>query len=189
MADIETYGGASHFATDANYEVQRQNHFEIQINLSGLNPPLSEEYNKAIRLCCTSAPVPSFDIGTHDLRHGNEVIKVAGTANYGDMQISVYDVIGRDMASLVQEWGWRVFNPVTHTMGLVSSYKTTATLFCYSPDASSYRKWVCYGVFPKSISFGQYSADGNGQPVSISMTLSVDKTEFVPSNGAVRMGG
>ena len=68
-------------------------------------------------------------------------------------------------------------------MGLVSSYKTTATLYLYSPDASTFRKWICYGVFPTSLNFGSYSADSQGAPVSITMGLSVDRTELVKDGG------
>ena len=179
----DTYSGASHFANDSSYEVQRGNHYEIVIDLDALQPKFDSTYAEAIRLCCTSAPVPDITITPQGLRHGNETVNVAGSPSWGNMSISIYDVIGRDMAYLLQEWFWRVFDPRTHTMGLVSSYKASATLYLYSPDASTFRKWICYGVFPTSLNFGSYSADSQGAPVSITMGLAVDRTELVPAGG------
>lgn len=177
----ESYNGASHFANDANYEVQRSNHFEIVIDLAAIGLGVedansSDSYQTAIRLCCTSAPIPSIQINPQQLRHGNELINVAGSPQWNEINISVYDVIGRDMAGLLQQWFWRVFDPNTHTMGLVVSYKTTATIYEYSPDASVIRAWTVFGVFPTRLEFGQMQANGQGEPVTIQMTLAVDKS-------------
>lgn len=175
---LDTYAGASHFATDENYEVQRSNHFEISLDLAAIglggDNANANSYSEAIRLCCTEAPIPRLTINPIDLRHGNEVVHVAGSPSWESTNIRVYDVIGRDMARLLQDWFFRIFNPNTHTMGLVTSYKTTATLFQYSPDASVVRAWTLYGVFPTSFDFGQGNAE-QSQAVLISMTLAVDK--------------
>lgn len=180
---MDRYSGASHFANDSNYEVQRGNHYEIAIDLNNLKPAFDSTYAEAIRLCCTSAPVPDISIQPQPLRHGNELVNVAGSPSWGQMNIGVYDTIGRDMAYLLQEWFWRIFNPQTHTMGLVSSYKTSATLYLYSPDASTFRRWICYGVFPTTLNFGNYSADSQGSPITITMNLAVDRTELVTNGG------
>lgn len=165
--------GASFFSTDTSFEVQRSNHYEIEIDLQNLG--LSEVNQKYIRLCCTSASIPSITVNAQQLRHGNETINVAGSPSYGEISISVYDVIGQDMAGLLQQWFWKVFNPQTSLMGLVVNYKTVAHIYQYSPDASVIREWVALGVFPTSLEFGTPSADGQGQPVTISMRLAVDK--------------
>jgi hypothetical protein len=132
-------------------------------------------YEEHIRLCCTSAGIPNLTIDPVDLKHGNEVIHVAGQPKFTNSQIKVYDTIGSDMASMLQAWFWRIFNPTTHLMGLVSSYKTTAQLYLYSPDASVIRKWELQGVFPTSLNFGDMSSDGGGGAQQITMDLSVDK--------------
>ena len=175
------YQGASHFATDSNYEVQRANHFEILINLDQLEPKLNnvDTYQKHIRLCCTQASIPNIRINPTALRHGNEYVNVAGSPTYENTRISVYDTIGSNMANLLQEWYWRVFNPNTHHMGLVKSYKCTASLFLYSPDCSSIREWKLEGVFPTSLTFGELSAEQQGTPMSIQMELAVDRTQLV----------
>lgn len=173
-SDWTTYSGATHFANDVNFEVQRTNHFEIVIDLAAIG--LSDDYDDTIRLCCTSANIPNITIQAQPLRHGNETVNVAGSPSWGPSSISVYDVIGKDMARLLQEWFFRIFNPATHVMGLVVDYKTSATIYQYSPDASVVRAWRLYGVFPTSLNFGSGSADGSGSPVTISMDLSVDKS-------------
>ena len=172
---IDTYSGAGHFADDPNYEVQRSNHFEIVIDLAAIGLGSGEEYQEAIRLCCTQAGVPNIQIQAQPLRHGNETINVAGAPSWQSSRISVYDTIGRNMADLLQDWFWRIFDPNTHTMGLVSSYKTTASLFLFSPNAQVIRSWTLYGVFPTNLTFGDYSAEQQGTPISIQMELSVDK--------------
>ena len=176
---IENYAGADHFANNANYEVQRTNHFEISIDLDHLNLGRSEEYAKHIRLCCTKAGIPTLSIDPVDLKHGNEVVHVAGSPKFDNSSIQVYDTIGSDMSYMLQAWFWRIFNPETHLMGLVSSYKTTAQLYLYSPDASVIRKWELYGVFPTQLQFGDMSSDGNGGVQTISMNLSVDRSKLV----------
>lgn len=165
--------GASFFATDSNFEVQRSNHFEIEIDLQNLG--LEEVDQRFIRLCCTQASIPTITVNPQTLRHGNETINVAGSPSYGEISISVYDVIGQDMAGILQRWFWKVFNPQTSLMGLVTSYKTVAHIYQYSPDASVVREWRAFGVFPTSLEFGSATADGQGAPVTVSMRLAVDK--------------
>jgi hypothetical protein len=172
---IDTYSGASHFANDANYEVQRSNHFEIVIDLESIGIGTGNNYQEAIRLCCTSASIPQIQIQAQPLRHGNETINVAGSPVWNEVSISVYDVIGKNMASLLQDWFWRVFDPNKHTMGLVVSYKTTATLYEYSPDASVIRAWTVFGVFPTRLEFGNLQSSSSGEPISVTMSLAVDK--------------
>ena len=174
MYETQSYSGASHFAQDANYEVQRTNHFEIAIDLAPILDT-GDEIARTIRLCCTAASIPNIQVQAQPLRHGNETINVAGSPNWTTSQVSVYDVIGWDMSRMLQDWFWKIFDPSTHTMGLVVNYKTTATIYQYSPDASVIRAWDCWGVFPTSLNFGSPSADGSGSPVTITMDLSVDK--------------
>lgn len=203
MADQNrSYSGASHFASSSNFEVQRSNHFEILINLNALelgdegtnvlqalgerqgdSVLSSASLETAFRLCCTTANVPNINIQSIDLKHGNETVKVAGAPSYDDINVSVYDTIGFDMSRMLLKWFYKVFDPTTHTMGLVTQYKTTANLFLYDPTGKTYRQWICYGVFPKSLQFGDYSADGGGQAISVRMTLSVDKAEYVEVGG------
>lgn len=173
---MDTYSGASHFANNVNFEVQRQNHWEIEIFLDSLGIGAGKDYNKHIRLSCTQAGIPSISVQAQDLKHGNETIKVAGSPSYETSEIQVYDTIGLDMQGLLQEWFDRIFNPDTHLMGLVSSYKANANLYLYSPDATVIRTWTLYGVFPTNLRFGQLSADSAGQVVTITATLSVDRS-------------
>ena len=173
--ELTTYAGASHFANDSNYEVQRSNHFEIVLDLAAIG--LDDDYAESIRLTCLQAPIPSIQINDQTLVHGNETIHVAGKPSYGSINLQVYDAIGKDMAGRLQEWHYKVFNPDDHTMGLVKNYKTTATVYAFSPDASVVRKWVLYGVYPTSIEISQFSASSNGDPCTISLQLQVDKVQ------------
>ena len=178
----ERYSGADHFRTEVNYEVQRQNHFEISINLDSLNLG-SANVSEHVRLCCTSASIPTISIDPIGLKHGNETINVAGAPKFASSTIKVYDTIGSNMANMLQQWFWKIFNPDTHLMGLVSSYKTDADLYLYSPDASVIRQWRLLGVFPTSLNFGDMSSDGGGGVMQISMELSVDRSKLTLIKG------
>ena len=182
---IERYSGADHFKDNVNYEVQRSNHFEISIDLKRLNLGPADIYSEHIRLCCTSSSIPTISVEAVDLRHGNEVIHVAGAPKFAGSTIKVYDTIGSNMANMLQLWFWRIFNPETHQMGLVTSYKTNAQLYLYAPDSSVIRKWELMGVFPTSLNFGDMSSDGNGGAMQITMELSVDRSVLSMVRGNV----
>ena len=59
-------------------------------------------------------------------------------------------------------------------MGMVSSYKTNATLYMYSPDGSICRRYNLQGVWPTQIGVSDFAYD-NSEVATISVDLSVDR--------------
>lgn len=163
------YGGASYFATDSNWEVQRTNHFEFEFtNLEKCND---------IKLAVESVRMPTVQIATTDLRHGNEIVKVATNPQYDGGSVTVKDAIGVDIEMALWEWYTKVLDVENDSiMGLVINYKKTARLFQYSPDNSIARTWLCKGVFPTSIQPGDFTYAQPDKKM-ISCNLSVDKAQ------------
>lgn len=171
----EFYGSAGHFASDRNFEVQRTNHFEIVIDLDKLNITSADTLRDHIRLSTKSITAPKISAEQLELRHGNDIVKVAKAPTFDDLTITVHDTIGKDQLAVMQAWFEKVFSRDTKLMGMVSDYKTTGTLYMYSPDCSIVRKWHLEGIWLRSFGQEQFSFDGTGDGQSISMELSVDR--------------
>lgn len=173
------YADASHFASNShNFEVQRTNHFEVVLDLDkleiggGQSGVLSEH----IRMSVKSISAPKITAEQLELRHGNDVVKVAKSPTFDDLTLTLHDTIGRDQLDVMQMWFNRVFSRENKLMGLVSDYKTTGTLYMYSPDCSLIRKWNLEGIWPKSFGTGSdFSFDGTGDGQTVNVELSVDR--------------
>lgn len=182
MADeanpINTYGSAGHFANQAAFEVQRTNHFEVVIHLDELEKlGIDSKGIEHIRMSTKSFTQPKVSAEQLELRHGNDIVKVAKSPTWDDLTLTVYDTIGVDQVNLLQQWFNMIFNPKTKLMGLAKDYKCTATLYMYSPDGDSMkRQWNLQGVWPKSFGQGnEFSFDGTGDGQTVSLELSVDR--------------
>lgn len=172
------YFDASHFASEShNFEVQRTNHFEVVIDLEKLKlkGASGNTFGEHLRLSTKSVTAPKVSAEPIPLKHGNDTVKVAGSPQFEDLTITVYDTLGRDQLAVIQQWFNRVFDRERKLMGLVSDYKTTATLYMYSPDCSIVRRWILQGVWPKGFGQEQFSFDGQGDAQTISLDLSVDR--------------
>lgn len=207
MAEQRGYGRAHLYRQNANWEVQRTNHFEVFINAfkksdevkigngetindiweknrNGIQYPNAQNDQRAVmspidadecfRLAVKSAFLPSHEVGTEEIKHGNETVKVATSYSVNGGDIVCRDAIAADIERLL--WGW--FNQVvnvesTMLMGLVVDYKKNLSLVQYSPDGSIARSWECLGCFPTSFSSDGLDMD-SANLKSITMTISVD---------------
>lgn len=162
------YSGASYFATDSNWEVQRTNHFELII--TELSVPA-----ETIRMACESVKIPSINLETTELRHGNEIVKVATNPSFDGGTIVMKDAIGADLELAIWKWFTLVLD-VEHdsVMGLVVDYKKTTRLVQYSPNNAVARTWKCLGVFPTSFDAGDLNYASPDKKL-ITCNLSVDK--------------
>lgn len=168
------YGGAGHFANEFAYEVQRTNHFEISLNLSGIigDGTNSETH---IRLSTKDVSAPKISSEAIPLKHGNETVKVASAPSYEDLQITVYDTIGVDQINVLQTWFDKVFDHNKKIMGRVTDYKTQGTLYMYSPDCTVIRQWNLFGVWPRSFSQANNFSYDSTEAQTITLELSVDR--------------
>ena len=171
------YSDASHFASESgNFEVQRTNHFEIVIDLAKLQleGEGGEVYSEHLRLSTKSISAPKLTAEPLSLKHGNDTVKVAAAPSFDNVTLTVYDTIGRDQIAVLQHWFEKIFSRKTKLMGMVSSYKTNATLYMYSPDGSICRRYNLQGVWPTQIGVSDFAYD-NSETATISVDLSVDR--------------
>lgn len=161
------YMGASHFASDSAYEVQRTNHFEVII--SGLTAEAEK-----IRMLVESVKIPSINLDTTELKQGNETVKVATNPSFDGGDISLKDAIGVDLEMAMWNWFTSVYDPNTGLMGLVTEYKKVMRLIQYSPNGATSRTWKCMGCFPTSYDAGELTYASPDKKL-ISATISVDK--------------
>lgn len=164
------YGNASHFANNANYEVQRTNNFEIEI--SGLTGNTAE----VIRLSVQSVKIPSLNLEVIELRHGNTTVKVAGAHSYEGGDLVCVDAIGADTEMALFNWYQATYDPDTGYVGKAVDYKKVCRLHQYSPDGKTVRTWRLEGVFPTAFDPGELNYDGSDKK-TLTLSLSIDKCQ------------
>lgn len=169
------YDGASHFATNPNFEVQRTNHFEVVLNLTPVLSSQGDTISEHLRLSLKSISAPKVTSEQITLKHGNDTVKVASAPAYEDLTLTVHDTIGLDQVNALQTWYNRVFDWNSKLMGMVSDYKTSGILYMYSPDGSIKRQWILEGVWPKSYSQGSEFSYDSTESQTVSLELSVDR--------------
>ena len=129
-----------------------------------------------LRLSTKSFTQPKVSSEAIELRHGNDVVKVAKSPSFENLTLTVHDTLGLDQIKVCQAWFNKVFNRSTKLMGRVSDYKTDGILYMYSPDGKTVRKWIIQGVWPLTYGQGsEFSFEGNGDGQTITMDLSVDR--------------
>ena len=156
--------GPMHMSANKNYEVQRNNHFELVIN----------DLSNDITLMVDSTTLSNITINPIELGFGNSKVKVAGDATFEDVTIVVKDAIVADIEGQLYDWFKKVYDPETDKVGWAADYKKPGRLYMYAPDGSIARSWKLQGMFPTSFEGGEFTYDGADKRV-INMTLSVDK--------------
>lgn len=153
-----------HLSNNKTYEIQRTNHFEVQI--AGLPEELT--------LSVESFAMPNFSNAPIELAHGNTRVKVAGQTTFEDSELVVKDAIGADVEKIVNDWHRQVYNPDTDAVGWAADYKKNATVFQYAPDGTYVRSWKLLGIWPNAVAYGDMAYDGSDKK-TITLTLSYDK--------------
>lgn len=179
MADFagSQYDSAAHFVSEThNFEVQRTNHFEVVIDLKKLNLEMdSSVAMEHIRLSTKEIGSPKVQAEVIELKHGNDTVKVAAAPQFDELTLQVYDTIGIDQLQVMQAWFNKVFDRKTKLMGMVSDYKTTGTLYMYSPDCKIIRKWILEGIWIKTYGGSSNFSYDSKDAQTIEVTLSVDR--------------
>lgn len=155
-----------HLSNNKTYEIQRTNHFEVQIaGLAG-----GEELTMVVE----SFGMPNYSNSAIELAHGNTRVKVAGQTTFEDSELVVKDAIGADTEKTVNDWHKQVYDPATDKIGWAADYKKNATVFEYAPDGTFVRQWKLVGVWPSAVAYGDMAYDGSDKK-TINLTLSYDK--------------
>lgn len=149
--------------TDAEHEVLRRNHWEIQIQ--GIDSIIAaQNFNP-----------PNYDVEKIEVPHYNDVIKIAGKTTPGDLRVDLLDFVKPNIAGQVWDWFKLVYDPNTSKRKYASRYKRQARIFLYDPEEVLLRTWSLKGLFPLNNPFGGESYDYSSHDVvKIAMAFSVD---------------
>lgn len=165
--------GASHLATE-NWEVQRQNNFEISIADVG---------GRTLTLSVESGFLPAESNEIIELNFGNSKVKVAGIANFEDGTLVLKDVIEKDTEQIIVDWRKQVYDPETDKVGLAVNYKKQARVIQWAPDGSMERTWKIIGAWPSTVNYGTLDYTASDKK-TIEVTITYDKAIRVPGNSS-----
>lgn len=137
----------------ALYEPARSTDFELFVyGLSDLVEGTSEEEaQEVIRIAVATAPVPHYTINPLRQRRGNSVQTFAGTPEFDQGEIQLYDWIGVNTKSILLAWQKKASNLETGKTGILTDYKKNAVLCEYSPDGQIVRAWDIYGCWINAV--------------------------------------
>lgn len=183
---LSQYYGASHFTDNANWEPQRDSHWELVINLSELIFPdkmnssrrsFTQNDSNIIRLAVQTVSLPALSVTAQSIKRGNEQVFIATNPTVGgSVSLTCIDSIGYDIQNMLLDWFRLIYNfDGDKLMGLAVNYKTTASLLVFAPDASVMRSWDVYGLFPTNISIPNMGTGGGFTQISCS--FSCDRLE------------
>ena len=167
-----------HLAEDRNKEVQRDNHFEVQItDIVG---------GELLTLAVQSTNLPTITVPQVELPHGNGVVKVAGQPEFDDVTIEVKDFIGDDIEGKLYQWHNEVYNPYSDEIGMAVDYKKEGYLYQYAPNGDNRRTWNLRGLWPTSFESGDMNYEGSDQKL-VTLTLSVDRARREGAGGVAEI--
>lgn len=173
--------GINHMVNDSNYEIQRTNNYEVQIEgLEGIldmlgNPiPQNNKAGDIITLSTASFEAPSITIDPIIIPYGNGKVKYAQVGNYGDASITLNDYIGFNTEKILGAWFSLAYNPVQEVVGYAVDYKKTGYLLEFDSKYNQVRSWKLEGCWLSTFQLGQYSAEG-GNVRQMTATLVYDR--------------
>lgn len=171
--------GTYHMVSNAGYEPQRTNNFEVQIvGLSGLTSvdsgnSIASNASDLVTLSVAQYAAPQINISPINVSYGNNKIKFAGLPEFPDSNITLNDYIGVNVERILTAWQKEVYNPKTQVIGNAVNYKKTAYLIEYDPQGTQARQWQLCGVWPSSLNLGDFNQEGGGVR-QVTMTLTYD---------------
>ena len=190
---LSQYYGASHFTDNANWEPQRDSHWELVINLptqafpekmNSARRAFTQNDSNIIRLSVQSVGLPALSVTAQSIKRGNEQVYIATNPTVGgSVSITCIDSIGYDIQNMLLDWFRLIYNfDGDKLMGLAVNYKTTASLLVFAPDASVIRSWEVFGLFPTNINIPNMGTSGGFTTISCSFSCDRLERTTVSSN-------
>ena len=160
----------------ALYEPARSTDFELFVyGLSDLVEGTSEEEaQEVIRIAVATAPVPHYTINPIRQRRGNSTQTFAGTPEFDQGEIQLYDWIGVNTKSILLAWQKKASNLETGKTGILTDYKKNAVLCEYSPDGQIVRAWDIYGCWINAVREDPFNHADNQAERRITATMQYD---------------
>ena len=97
-----------------------------------------------------------------------------GKTTWEDITIELYDPIVPSGAQAVMEWIRLGHESVTGRDGYSDFYKKDLTINVLGPVGDKVEEWTLKGAFITTADFGEMDWGDSGEPMTISLTVSVD---------------
>ena len=120
-----------------------------------------------------AASRPTLSINKVTLDHINLKRQIAGKAEWGDINITLYDPIAPSAAQAVMEWVRLHHESVTGRDGYTDFYKKDITINVLGPVGDKVEEWTLKGALITEANFNSldWSSD---EPLMIELTLAMD---------------
>lgn len=163
--------GAAHLAPQGGgYEPQRKYDFELWLyDVPGMD---------VLQLSCESFDPPAATNAPISLGFLNEVVKVAGQADWGTGSIVIRDMVDQPVFASLQAWKDMVHDPKTGNTGMASNYKKQGEMKLLAPDGSVERTFKLIGIWPQEVK-SEGVSNATSDVLKINVTLACDKAYFV----------
>lgn len=152
------------------FQAQGSEHFVVTF---GELPDGTRIVPEDFHLLVSSWQLPSKTTAVENMSYFNGTVKLAGRTTFGEMSVTVKDVISYDSASLLELWMAKVNDLKTGLRGFKDTYSTDAYVDVYSPNGSQYRRWKYIGIWPSALSYTNLDYSQPGY-VQISVTFQYD---------------
>lgn len=147
-------------------DVRRTNNFRLTI----LGVTGEDNY---LDLIIQRAFLPKVSLQVLELRHGNDVKKLAGVASWQGGQVTIMDVLSPKELNTLIEWFKQTYDSKTGTIGIASEYKKKGYIHEYAADGRLERRWPVEGLWISDLDPGVLDATNNS-PKEITFTLQID---------------
>ena len=119
------------------------------------------------------ASLPHITQNVTEIQWMNTSTYVVGRYTWGDINITIHDLIGPSMSQAVMEWVRLHSESATGRQGYAAGYKRDIELELLDPTGVIVQKWILVNTWVSDANFGdvQYSDDG---VKDITMTLRPD---------------
>ena len=159
------------FLDQKQHEVQRQSHFQIQI----------DGFDEAFSFHIRSGNLPTKTFSVIETRVYNETNKQAGARSFDDLSISIHDAVGYDIERKLHDWQEEIQVTDTGYMGYAEDYKRDAEIVEYNVNGTIRSRWHYQGIWPSSVNYGSLDKE-NVDKKTIDVTFSVDKAWLEAQN-------
>jgi len=145
------------------YEPKRQNRFIFKF-----------DDNTLPAFIARTASRPSFTQNSITIDYLNQKRYLAGKAEWGEIEIGLYDPIAPSAAQSVMEWVRLQHETISGRDGYAAFYKKNFSLMALDPVGAAVEKWEIRGAFCSSVTFGTYDM-ASDEALTVDITVRPDE--------------
>ena len=127
-----------------------------------------------LQLALNTFPIPKQSNEIVEIGYMNETRKVAGKAIYEDLTVLYQDYVDKQIASILWNWRYQVYNPITGKIGLAKDYKKSGKVKLVDPSGDNPRDYKIVGMWISNMNPGEIDHTAS-DTVKIECTITIDK--------------